>query len=329
MRQSSRLPILFASAAVALVLCASAQAAPVTVGSPLTGAFKSEGSPGFEFTAVIPTLGESGAHTVSPVTGAIVRWHLLDAEGGPFRLRVLRPVGGPIYTGVGSSAPASPASTGFETFATALPIQAGDTVGLDIPAGVKLGVYLSGPASSVAIWKPPLAEGATRPIDQEEAGGEYGFNAEVQPTPGITSIGPASGSIKGGTSVTITGTDLEGASAVSFGGVAAKSFGVSSESAITAVTPAGSKVGGVDLSVTTVAGTTPLVTADKFTYKGCVVPKLKGKKLKADRKKLKKADCKLGTVKGHKSKSARVKKQNPKPGKVLAPGAKVNVKLGG
>ncbi len=34
-------------------------------------------------------------------------------------------------------------------------------------------------------------------------------------------------------------------------------------------------------------------------------------------------------VKGHKSKSAKVKTQRPKPGKVLAPGSKVSVKLGG
>jgi hypothetical protein len=61
----------------------------------------------------------------------------------------------------------------------------------------------------------------------------------------------------------------------------------------------------------------------------CVVPKLKNKSLKADRKKLKKADCKLGKVKGQKSKSAKVKKQNPKPHTVLPPGAKVNVTLFG
>ncbi len=59
----------------------------------------------------------------------------------------------------------------------------------------------------------------------------------------------------------------------------------------------------------------------------CTVPKLKGKKLKAVRKKLTKADCKLGRVSGRKGKSAKVKKQSPKPGKVLAPGAKVGVKL--
>jgi beta-lactam-binding protein with PASTA domain len=60
-----------------------------------------------------------------------------------------------------------------------------------------------------------------------------------------------------------------------------------------------------------------------------VVPKLKGKKLKAARKKLKMTGCKLGKVKGVNDKAAKVVKQSPKPGKVLSRGSKVNVKLGG
>ncbi len=61
------------------------------------------------------------------------------------------------------------------------------------------------------------------------------------------------------------------------------------------------------------------------------MPKLGGRKLKAARKILKKNDCKLGKVKksGHvTAKDGKVIKQNPKSGNILAPGAKVNVKLG-
>jgi PASTA domain len=63
----------------------------------------------------------------------------------------------------------------------------------------------------------------------------------------------------------------------------------------------------------------------------CMVPKLKGKKLKAAKKKIRAADCKIGHVgkkKGVTAKTGEVKKQNPKPGKVLAPGSKVSLKLG-
>ena len=57
----------------------------------------------------------------------------------------------------------------------------------------------------------------------------------------------------------------------------------------------------------------------------CIVPKLKGVKLSAAAKKLSAADCKLGKVKGKKSKSAKVTKQSPAAGKTLPAGAKVGV----
>jgi hypothetical protein len=60
----------------------------------------------------------------------------------------------------------------------------------------------------------------------------------------------------------------------------------------------------------------------------CVVPKLKGKKLKATKRALRNADCRLGKVlpKGHQA--GRVKHQSRTVGKVLPAGSKVNVKVG-
>jgi hypothetical protein len=130
--------------------------------------------------------------------------------------------------------------------------------------------------------------------------------------------------------VTITGTDFEGASAVSFGGTPATSYTVNSEGQITAIAPATSKPSTVPVSVTTIAGKATSPTS--FNTTACVVPNLTGKKLKASKKKLKKADCKIGKVRkleGATAKTGKVVKQNPKPGKVLAPGSKVSIKLGG
>jgi len=82
------------------------------------------------------------------------------------------------------------------------------------------------------------------------------------------------------------------------------------------------------VSVTTVAGTA--TSPQQFTYTACVVPKLNGKKLKAAKKALAKAECKLGKVKklkGATTKTGKVKSQSPKPGKVLTPGAKVSVTI--
>ena len=151
-------------------------------------------------------------------------------------------------------------------------------------------------------------------------------------SPDITSLAPTSGSISGGTTVKISGRDFTGVSAVQFGATSASSFTVDSEIQITAVAPPSPTPGVVDVRVTTAAGTSPVVAADRFTYtsgaSSCVVPKLNGVKLTAARKKLKAAGCTLGKVTGHKSKSAQVKKQSARPGKVLPAGSKVNVKVG-
>jgi hypothetical protein len=85
------------------------------------------------------------------------------------------------------------------------------------------------------------------------------------PLPKVTKLVPTSGPSAGGTSVTITGTGLAGASAVSFGSTAAASFTVTSSTAITAVSPPGTS-GIVDVRVTTSGGTSAIVTADHFKF---------------------------------------------------------------
>lgn len=61
----------------------------------------------------------------------------------------------------------------------------------------------------------------------------------------------------------------------------------------------------------------------------CKVPNLVGRSLPAARKKLKRANCRLGPIHGKRSRSARVVKQFRKPGASLPAGAKVAVKLVG
>lgn len=317
------------AAVLALGMTTAAEAAPVTVGSPLSGAVEEGVASGGSGTFLNLAFDEPGALATSPVTGAVINWHVLNGVG-PFRLRVLRPAGGTSYAAVASSGTVT-ASGGLQTFPAAIPIQAGDAIGLDINNGNKIGVYFGNPADVAAVWVPPIADGATQPYLGSENEIEVAYNAVVQPAPTLTAISPASGSIKGGTAVTISGTDFASVSGVSFGGVPAASFSVASEGQLTAVSPAVKKAGAVDVTVTTIAGTTAVVATDKFTYKACVVPKLNGKKLKAAKKKLRKASCKLGKVKFRgdaTAKTGKVVKQAPKPGKQLAPGSKVNVTLG-
>jgi hypothetical protein len=130
--------------------------------------------------------------------------------------------------------------------------------------------------------------------------------------------------------VTITGTDLNGASAVKFGNVPAASFTVESETKITAVAPPSKVVAPVDVTATTLAGTSPIVNADRFYYEGCTVPKLRGKTVKTARRSLGRAGCKLGKVtrRTKQGKKGRILSQQTKPGKVLALHAKVSVTVG-
>lgn len=72
--------------------------------------------------------------------------------------------------------------------------------------------------------------------------------------PSITGLAPTTGSSSGGTSVVISGTDLTGATAVTFDGVNATSYTVDSSTQITAVTPAGTPGALVDVVVTTPGG---------------------------------------------------------------------------
>ena len=83
-------------------------------------------------------------------------------------------------------------------------------------------------------------------------------------TPTVTGISPSSGPATGGTTVTVTGTNFTGASAVKFGVSNASSFTVNSATQITATVPAGA-AGSVDITVTSSGGTSATSASDSFS----------------------------------------------------------------
>ncbi|NBS02760.1 MAG: hypothetical protein EBS72_11650, partial [Rhizobiales bacterium] len=83
--------------------------------------------------------------------------------------------------------------------------------------------------------------------------GAYEYNGAIPAAPTVTSVSPSVGSSAGGTSITITGTDLAGATAVTIGGTAVK-FAVVSSTSITTTTPA-HNAGAVSIEVSTMGGT--------------------------------------------------------------------------
>jgi Flp pilus assembly protein TadG len=92
---------------------------------------------------------------------------------------------------------------------------------------------------------------------------------QLYPAPVVTGVSPSSGTVLGGTPITISGKYLTGATSVSFGGVAIDCTDAShpcatTDTQITVTTPPGS--GQVDVIVTTPGGTSTITPADHFTY---------------------------------------------------------------
>jgi cyclophilin family peptidyl-prolyl cis-trans isomerase len=129
------------------------------------------------------------------------------------------------------------------------------------------------PDDTSAVLLVPVAQGAsgsaTISVAASDGSGspaQMSFSVATAPTVTVTSVSPTSGPVVGGTQVTITGTGFTGATAVDFGGQAATSFTVNSDSSISAVSPAGDPGGAVDVTVTTPRGTSATSAADQFTY---------------------------------------------------------------
>ncbi len=296
----------------------AATASTVTVGPDLTGL-----SSGGAFTCEVPggcSFSQGAPSYTSPVSGVIVRWRVISS-GGPLTLRVFN---GSTGGAIGPTATAT--SKSLQEFPAALPIGAGEQIGVDLPENGSSIAYLIQSGASIPYWSPGLAPGAARAPDSTTKGFQLLLNADVQPAPGISSLTPASTTIRAGAPVTISGHDLTGASAVMFGTAPSPSFNVSSDGQITAIAPPSKKIGPVPVTVTTIAGTA--TAPQPFAYLGCRVPKLRKLKVKAAKKRIKAAGCKVGRLakrKGATAKSGKVAKQKPKPGAVVVPGTKVSL----
>jgi formylglycine-generating enzyme required for sulfatase activity len=89
------------------------------------------------------------------------------------------------------------------------------------------------------------------------------------PAPTLSGIFPTLGGTSGGTRITLTGANLDGATSLTIGGVSASNLQVLSPTTVTAVTPAGT-AGGASVSITTPSGSATLQNA--FHYADGVRP---------------------------------------------------------
>lgn len=331
MRRLTRLLVLvMTGAAATLGASASAEASTVTLGTALAPS-TSGYTCGLPCTFV-PLSGE-GLLLQSPVNGVAIRWQIRGAKSIPgYALQVVKRAPDLTFTAAGTSDSVTPKGPGLESFDTTLPIEVGDYVGVRLPEGGSLSIYPGD--GTFATFVPPLGE---TPATGAKQSYELGFSVEVLPGPTTLLLGPGSGPATGGTTVTIVGTDFTGVTSVRFGAVPASSFSVESENRLTAVSPPSPSPGVVDVSVTTIAGSSPTNAADRFEYTApasaapkCVVPNLRGRKLKAAKKRARRSGCKVGRVRaleGATAKTGEVVRQKPKAGTTVPAGTKVAVTL--
>lgn len=130
------------------------------------------------------------------------------------------------------------------------------------------GASLTGAGSQVDAVIGGLSAGTVyhyRVLATTSAGTTYGADEQFSTAaPEVAGVSPSLGRARGGEPVTITGANFSGASRVAFGGRSADSFTVVSDHEIQALAAAG--VGGVDVTVTTPAGTSGTGEQDRYEY---------------------------------------------------------------
>ncbi len=167
------------------------------------------------------------------------------------------PPAAPVVTGI------SP-SSGSTAGGTVVTVSGSNLSGGSVSFGSTAATAVSCSASSCSATSP--AGTGTVNVTVTTTGGTSATSSADQFTyvaaPTITSISPTSGTTAGGTSVTITGTNLASTSAVDFGSSAA-TVTTDTATSIVATTPAGS-AGAVNVSVTTAGGRVSETSA--YTY---------------------------------------------------------------
>jgi hypothetical protein len=100
-----------------------------------------------------------------------------------------------------------------------------------------------------------------------------GFTYEAIPAPAISGVSPSTGPVAGGTTVTISGASFQAGATVAIGGIAATGVTFGSAASLTAVTPARTAEGSVDVVVSNPDGQSATL-AGAFTYFSTIEPRL-------------------------------------------------------
>ena len=160
--------------AISLFGASAAQAASVTLGSPLTNSLPSRP---IAISATVRQTALPGATLVAPFNGQINSWNVINASGG-WKLQVLHPSGGGFVST--ASTHGETLEAGIVTFTATLPISAGDSIGLaSDSASSTLGNSDATPGAAIDLYDPPLADNSAPRSASASRTRELGFNATI------------------------------------------------------------------------------------------------------------------------------------------------------
>lgn len=133
-----RANVLLPTVVLVLVLSAtgSAGASTAQIGGPNSQA--TEGCSGAGGTTFVQVKSQPGLPYAAPFPGVITSWSFVSGStvGSPIKLKVFRPTGVPSeFATVGESAEVTPLPSTHTTFATSIPVAAGDLLGLRSTTG--------------------------------------------------------------------------------------------------------------------------------------------------------------------------------------------------
>jgi hypothetical protein len=201
------------------------------------------GSADFAFVKVGGGTGDSGTISCAPVVSGV------SSSSGPVS-------GGNTVTVTGNNFVGTPSVHFGSNLATNVNVTSPTSLTAKVPSG-SLG------AVDVTVTNAaPSGVGGQGPTSTTGASDKYTYGL----APTVASVSPNVGAPSGGTSVTVTGTNLGGATAVNFGANPATNVVVNGGgTSLTATSPAGA-IGAVDVTVTSSGGTSATGPADRFTY---------------------------------------------------------------
>jgi hypothetical protein len=148
--------------------------------------------------------------------------------------------------------------TDFSSGATVL---FGTTAGTNVVVSPATSLTVTAPAGTGEVNVTVTTADGTSAINSADL---YTYEA----APAVSSIRPASGSVSGGSTVTITGSGFVSGATAQFGSTAATSVTVASDTSLTATTPASSSTNGglVNVTVTTPYGTSGTSSTTRYNY---------------------------------------------------------------